>query len=205
MTRLHWAGLDLAILIVGMIVYVLAVVLKCRARYVIPAVAGGTLGVAAWMTIRDYELFSADLVGLRLDNLADCLIWLGPATGIFALLLVGYGWWTGKAKWSRRVLVVLPLYLVWGFVQQWIFQGILNNRLQELIGSPWGVPLLVGAVFSAVHAPRWTLVVLTIVIGPVWAFIYTMSPNLFALAVSHAVLGALAYLCVIGEDPLADV
>jgi hypothetical protein len=32
-----------------------------------------------------------------------------------------------------------------------------------------------------------------------------MSPNLYVLAASHALLGGLAYFCVNGEDPLADI
>jgi membrane protease YdiL (CAAX protease family) len=103
------------------------------------------------------------------------------------------------------LLLVLPIYLLWGLVQQSVFQGILNRRLQELTDSPWIVIGVVGLLFCAVHVPRWWLVGLTAVIGPIWAGIYYVTPNLFALALSHALLGGLAYFCVIGEDPLADV
>jgi hypothetical protein len=122
-----------------------------------------------------------------------------------ASALLAYGWWQGRTLWRKQMLVSLPFYVAWGLVQQCIFQGILNRRLQEVIESKWLVVLLVGLIFSAVHVPRWWLVALTAIIGPVWAAIYCCIPNLYALAFSHAVLGGLAFYCVGGEDPLDDL
>jgi membrane protease YdiL (CAAX protease family) len=189
--------------LIGMAVYVAAVLLKCRPRYVIPSVAAGGLLFAAWVLVRDAQQLGS--IGLATDNLPESLAWIAPATLVFAGLLLAYARWTGKNIPPRRLLLLLPIYLVWGFVQQCIFQGILNRRLMELTDSAWAVALVVGLAFAAVHAPRWWLVALTMVAGPIWSFIYLMSPNLYTLAASHALLGGLAYFCVSGEDPLMDI
>lgn len=200
-----WAGFDIALLLLGMIAYVVAIVMHVRARYVIPCVTGAVVLYGAWVLARDPKGPDYVAMGYRLDNLIDCLRWLGPLTLLSAAAMVGYGWWTQRAIWSRRILSVLPLYLVWALVQQTVFQGILNRRLQELLDRPWAVPLVVGLLFSAVHLPRWWLVLLTAVAGPIWAAIYLVTPNLYLLAVSHAILGAVAYFCVQGEDPLEEI
>jgi membrane protease YdiL (CAAX protease family) len=196
-----WAALDVLVLIVGSFLYVAAVMRGIKPRYVIPAVTCATLALTVWVFAREER--AAYAVGLRWDNFDECAEWVGPATLISAVVLVGYGWWSGRALWSWRLLLLWPLYFLWGLIQQGIFQGILNRRLQESMpDESWVVPLVVGVVFSLVHAPRWWLVFLTAIIGPVWAAIYCVAPNLFALALSHAMLGGLAYFCVAGEDPL---
>jgi membrane protease YdiL (CAAX protease family) len=199
----YWAGIDITVLLLGSIAYVLAVVARVRPRYLIAGTTAVALGYGSWVCVRDHEALQT--LGLRWDNLDDCLAWLGPATLLAALALVAYGRWTRRAVWSRRILLAVPLYVLWGFVQQWLFQAVLNRGLQELIDTRWAVVALVSGVFSAVHAPRWWLVILTAIIGPVWAAVYLMTPNLFALALSHALLGGLAYYCVRGEDPWDDL
>jgi hypothetical protein len=204
MDRASWVSIDLIILALGLAAYVLAVSRKCKSRHVIPVAMVVASAFAVWVVVRDHDTLSMTRLGLDFQHFATSLVWLGPATAFFAGLMLTYAWWNKRPVPSWRFFRVMPLYVVWGFIQQLIFQGVLHSRLQELLDSSWYVPVLVGLLFGLAHVPRWWLVWLTLVIGPIWSAIFYVSPNLYVLAASHALLGCLAYFCVNGEDPLEE-
>lgn len=135
---------------------------------------------------------SADL-GFRADNFVRALKLLALPVLVFAGFALIVGWRLGGQinffRWrpSRYLVVQLLIGFLWALAQQYVLQGFLNRRAM-IFSSPWASALLVGVIFGALHLPNVWLAVITLLAGTVWVAIYQRAPNLFALAISHAVM-----------------
>jgi len=131
-------------------------------------------------------------IGLRLDNFLVSLKKVGIFTlaCILLLLISGIAW--GSLGFSWEFGLVFLWYLVWAFLQQYTFQTFFNLRFSEVFGKRFTSAFATALVFSGVHFPNPFLMLVTFGLGFFWFWSYLENPNLFALTLSHALLGSLA-------------
>ena len=193
------AGLDTAVVLLLCGVYVLVHTAGLLVRWIIPAVLVSFLLYALAVLRRRGDTWR-DL-GVRSDNLFEAGWRVGVWTLLGAALILAWAWWVGSG-WRPELLVLLPLYPLWGILQQLIFQGILLRRLLVLVENRWVALIFTAILFGFVHLGNLQLVLLTALGGGVWSWFFQRWPNVLVLGASHGILAALAYPLLLSKNPL---
>lgn len=140
--------------------------------------------------------FSANHFGPALKLL---LIPMLVATAI--ILFAGYR--LASLHFDSRFWLSFTGRSVWGLLQQYILQAFIYRRVKFVLlteglteterAARVRLSILLGAsLFALVHAPNVPLMVLTLIAGLLWTWVYERAPNLFALGLSHGLLSAIA-------------
>jgi len=189
-------SVTLELAIIGALALVFVATVSVRPAYVDFALAGAAVVLIVASTRRSRRLWALaptpPAPGAR-------PAWRLAGVGIILANVAGEPWRPRFLNW--HFALAMPLYLLWGLAQQYLFQFYLLGRLLQVLALRFAIPVAACA-FAAVHFPRWPVMIAVLIAGCVWSFCYFRSRRLLPLAVSHGLLGATLHYWVLDHDLL---
>jgi hypothetical protein len=113
-----------------------------------------------------------------------------------------------KTKFNINIFYVIPLYIIWGLIQQFIvislFAGNLNDFQKPKI-KKWLIVAITSFLFSTLHTSNETLMIVTFFMAIICTSIFLKYRNLYPLGIFHGVVGAVFYYFTLHEDQWSDL
>ena len=133
-------------------------------------------------------------IGFRFDTFLPALYLLAVPVLLFGAACLLIAWTTGSSvnflRWhpNRNLVLQLVIGFAWALAQQYVLQGFFNRRAMIVLGRGWLSVLLIAVIFALLHLPNPWITLITFLAGGIWAAVYQRAPNLFALAMTHALM-----------------
>jgi len=146
--------------------------------------------------------------GFTKTNFRPAIICVGIVGAILICGIITYGLVRHNAKFNVNILKAIPLYIIWGLVQQFIFISLFAGNLKDLEKieiDKFLIVAITSILFSALHTSNDALVIVTSFMAIFCTFIFLKYRNLFPLGIFHGVVGAVFYYFALNEDPWAEL
>lgn len=157
---------------------------------------GMTFVVAVYAYVRKFSLSE---LGFRKDTLKDSLLW----NGLLSIVLVVIMLLAYQAGWIRKPTVPswTLFFVFYVFVsspsQEFLFRSMTFAELNRcgVTSGIWQI-LITAITYSFIHVFYNDIITLgvTLFMGIIWGIIYRKYPNVWGVALSHAVLGVVSIL-----------
>ena len=102
-------------------------------------------------------------------------------------------------EWSplNYLLIVVVMFGFVGFVEEWLFRGVLQRTLEDSIGR-WGGLLLASAIFGLMHSAYGSVaeIAFAFALGLLFGLIYDRTDSLFLITVVHGSLNVFLFAVI---------
>jgi len=156
--------------------------------------AGAALPIVAFLILANCTIQTrARDLGFRWDNwrdsAKDLTLFTTITMPVLFILWSGYFPTNFHLHPDARFWKKLARYPFWALFQQYLILGFFFRRYREIF-APHATPaiLLSACTFALIHIPNPPLIIFCFVAGIVWAVTYHRHPNLYTIAISHAIL-----------------
>lgn len=138
--------------------------------------------------------------GISKENFKPAMKWIGIISVIPICGILIFGLLVSKPPFSLRILYMVPAYLVWGFIQQFLMMSLIAGYLRDLKLKPLWIILITSILFSIVHCSCIGLLIITFVMAIIFTILFLKYRNIIPLAIFHGVLGTLLYYFILDID-----
>lgn len=138
--------------------------------------------------------------GIRTDNFRSAILPHLALAACGAIFLYVYGTMLGNTPLPLSFFIILPLYVAWGFAQQFALQNLVIRNAALWIPSITLRATIIALLFGTVHLPSMPLAVLAAAFGFCITLVYNARPNMFAAGIAHGIVGSLVFYVILGKD-----
>lgn len=194
--KLKTQGLEFQEMIASLIFFYLIPILLL-AYGAIPREASHAILIVMTLIMVAYAItkpIPARELGIRRDNLKEALIWQGAVTLVLVvtLIIVSKTGLMHPKYYEQSPLFYLFYIFLSAPLQEFVFRSLMFRELNIYFKKDWAKLLVSVIVFSFAHYAYRDMSVLfiTLVAGIFWGAVYLKKPNFWAVAASHAIVGA---------------
>lgn len=193
-------GEVVAVLLTGGVYLVFENVLHAKLTFLVPCAVVWTAYILLRLVKRRDAARAWGLTDPR-AGLPACGVCLAAGIAVLAAFRIARGF----QPLPQGAVWIFLLYPAWAFIQQFVIQAMVAANLERLGWKRAAVVPVSAVLFGIAHAPDWPLMGLCTAAGLAWTWIFLRTRNLYALALMHAWLGALAYYWVLERNPWLEM